>query len=110
MNDICLFIVRYVLVDEKYDYGPMTMTSTPKKKKPRKHALTPESKQRNEPSSKRHQISEGYTSATCQFKVGNSSFIFSFTFFYNKRRFRFKPKFFFYYFLNFIITKLISDN
>ena len=36
MNDICLFIVRYALVDEKYDYGPMTMTSTSKKKKPRK--------------------------------------------------------------------------
>ena len=100
MNDICLFIVRYVLVDEEYDYGPMTMTSTPKKKKPRKHALTPESKQRNEPSSKRHQISEGYTSATGHFRVGNSSFIiFSFTFFYNKRRFRFKPKFFFYFLL-----------
>ena len=39
------------------------------------HALTPESKQRNEPSSKRHQISEGYTSATGQFRVGKSSFI-----------------------------------
>ena len=38
-----------MLVDEEYDFGPMTMTSTPKKKKPRKHALTPESKQRNEP-------------------------------------------------------------
>ena len=75
MNDICLFIVRYVLVDEEYDYGHMTMTSTRKKKKPRKHALTPESKQRNEPSSKRHQISEGYTSATGQFRVGNSCFI-----------------------------------
>ena len=54
-------------------------------------------------SSKRHQISEGYTSATGQFRVGNSSFIiFSFTFFYNKRRFRFKAKFFFYFLLLFL--------
>ncbi len=59
-----MIYVCYVFIDEEYDCGPVPMTSTPKKKKPGKHALTPESKKQNEPSSKKHQISAGHTSAT----------------------------------------------
>ena len=57
-----MLIVFYVLIDEEYNFGPMT--STPTKEKTLKHALTPESKKQTEPSSKKHQISESHTSVS----------------------------------------------
>ncbi len=59
---ICGFII--FIDEDEVDLGCTPLTSTPKKDSSGKHALTPNSKRQNEPSSKKLNTSESPTSVS----------------------------------------------